>query len=162
MRPYACYSTPAETGDRCALTIADYLPILMMLVVGALFGGVSMFVSKFLAPRRPTRTKLEPYECGIVADKEPPERFPVRFYMVAMLFILFDIEIVFMYPWAVAYGRLGLFGFAEMAVFLLILLGAYAYIWREGVLDWAPRRALLVGSRSSRESDAARESGRAA
>lgn len=162
MRPYACDSNPAETGDRCALTIADYLPILMMLVVGALFGAVSMFVSKFLAPRRPTRAKLEPYECGIVADKEPPERFPVRFYMVAMLFILFDIEIVFMYPWAVAYGRLGLFGFFEMAVFLLILLGAYAYIWREGVLDWAPRRALLVGSRNSRESVAPHERGRAA
>lgn len=144
------------------MTIADYLPILMMLVVGALFGGVSMFASKFLAPRRPTRTKLEPYECGIVADKEPPERFPVRFYMVAMLFILFDIEIVFMYPWAVAYGRLGLFGFIEMAVFLLILLGAYAYIWREGVLDWAPRRALPVGSRNSREASATHETGRAA
>lgn len=144
------------------MTIADYLPILMMLIVGALFGGVSMFVSKFLAPRRPTRMKLEPYECGIVADKEPPERFPVRFYMVAMLFILFDIEIVFMYPWAVAYGRLGLFGFVEMAAFVVILLGAYAYIWREGVLDWAPRRALLAdGPRLGREAET-REEGKAA
>lgn len=134
----------------------------MMLAAGALFGGVSMLVSKYLAPMRPTRAKLEPYECGIVADKEPPERFPVRFYMVAMLFILFDIEIVFMYPWAVAYGQLGLFGFVEMAVFVLFLLGAYAYIWREGVLDWAPRRALRVTKSSLRESGAACESVRAA
>lgn len=135
---------------------------MMMLIVGVLFGGISMLVSRLLAPRRPTRAKLEPYECGIIAEREPPERFPVRFYMVAMMFILFDIEIVFMYPWAVTYDLLGSFGFFEMAVFLLVLFGAYLYILREGVLDWAPRKVLDTGATSTRKSARLRDEVRAA
>ena len=84
----------------------DYLPIVVLFVLGVLFAALSFLASGLLAPRkRPTAAKVAPYECGIVPDREPPQRFPVRFYLVAMIFIIFDIEIVFLYPWAVVYRR---------------------------------------------------------
>ena len=84
--------------------MSDYLPIVVLFVLGVLFAGLSFLASGLLAPRkRPTAAKLAPYECGIVPDREPPQRFPVRFYLVAMIFIIFDIEIVFLYPWAVVF-----------------------------------------------------------
>ena len=87
--------------------MAQYLPLLVMFVLAGVFAGVSFFASGLLAPRRPTAAKEAPYECGIVPDREPPERFPVRFYLVAMIFIIFDIEIIFLYPWAVIFRQLG-------------------------------------------------------
>ena len=88
----------------------QYLPIFTMLVLGILFCGMSFFASGLLAPKKGSTAKEAPYECGIVPDREPAERFPVRFYVVAMLFIIFDIEIIFLYPWAVSFGALGTFG----------------------------------------------------
>ena len=84
--------------------MAQYLPIFALLVLAVLFAALSFAASKLLAPRNPTEEKLAPYECGIIPGREPPQRFPVRFYLVAMLFIVFDIEIVFLYPWAMTYG----------------------------------------------------------
>jgi NADH-quinone oxidoreductase subunit A len=100
--------------------VAQYLPILFMLVLATLFSGLSFFASSVLSPRRTTAAKQAPYECGIVPQQDPVERFPVRFYVVAMLFIIFDIEIIFLYPWAVSFGALGLFGLLAMSVFAAI------------------------------------------
>ena len=90
--------------------MAQYLPVLALLILAALFAALSFVASKLLAPRNPTVEKYAPYECGIIPGREPPQRFPVRFYLVAMLFVIFDIEIIFLYPWAIGNER---FGFAE-------------------------------------------------
>ncbi len=126
--------------------MADYLLILVMMVLVTAFGGISLGVSRLLAPSRPTRAKLEPYECGIVPQREPPERFPVGFYLVAMVFLLFDIEIVFIYPWATRLADLGAFGFFEMVVFVALLLVVYLYLWREGIFDWGATRVVERGT----------------
>ena len=99
--------------------MSDYLPIVVLFVLGVLFAGMSFLASGLLAPRkRPTAAKLAPYECGIVPDRESPQRFPVRLYLVAMIFIIFDIEIVFLYPWAVVFrSDLHTFGLVEVLVF---------------------------------------------
>lgn len=122
-------------------TLVDqYLPIFLLLALGVLFAGLSLVASKMLAPRqRPTASKVAPYECGIVPDKDPPTRFPVRFYLVAMIFIIFDIEVIFLYPWAVMYHQLGTFGLAEMAAFAVVVFIAFAYLVSNGALDWGPR-----------------------
>jgi NADH-quinone oxidoreductase subunit A len=113
-----------------------------MLILATVFAAGSFLASTFLAPRRPTAAKLAPYECGIVPENEPAERFPVKFYLVAMVFIIFDIELVFLYPWAVIFRRLELFGLVEMGVFLLTVVVAFAYILSVGALDWGPARKL--------------------
>ena len=125
--------------------MSDYLPILVMLVLGILFAFGSFVASTFLAPRRPNAAKSAPYECGIVPEIEPPERFPVRFYLVAMLFIVFDIEIVFLYPFAMVFRRMEIFGLVEMGLFLLAVLVAYAYVLSSGAIDWGPVRRLRTG-----------------
>ena len=114
----------------------DYLPLVVMLVLAAGFVLLSLVTTKLLASSRSTPAKSAPYESGIVPQAAPPERFPVRFYLVAMIFIVFDIEIVFLYPWAVANEALGVFGLVEMAVFILTVFIAYAYVWRRGGLEW--------------------------
>ncbi len=120
------------------MTLPAYLPILMLLILSTLFAMASMFVASKLSPRRWTAAKLEPYECGIVPQEGVErERFPVKFYLIAMLFIVFDIETVFLYPWAVAYSELGVFGLVEMGAFIAILLAAYVYVWKRGGLEWA-------------------------
>jgi NADH-quinone oxidoreductase subunit A len=120
------------------VTLPAYLPILFLVILSTLFAVASMLVSSRLSPKKWTKAKLEPYECGIVPEKlDESERFPVKFYLVAMLFIIFDIETVFLYPWAVAYSDLKVFGLIEMGVFIAILLGAYAYVWKRGGLEWA-------------------------
>lgn len=120
--------------------MTEYLPILVMLVLATVFAAVSFAASTLLAPRRPTAAKLAPYECGIVPEHEPAERFPVKFYLVAMVFIIFDIELVFLYPWAVIFRQLEIFGLIEMGLFLLAVLVAYAYVLSSGALDWGPVR----------------------
>jgi len=99
--------------------------------------------SALLAPRkRPTAAKLAPYECGIVPDREPPQRFPVRFYLVAMIFIIFDIEIVFLYPWAVIFRELRTFGLVEVLVFAVVVFVSFLYLVSNGALDWGPAKRL--------------------
>ena len=116
----------------------QYLPVLALLILAALFAALSFVASKLLAPRNPTVEKYAPYECGIIPGREPPERFPVRFYLVAMLFVIFDIEIVFLYPWAVANERLGFAGFVAILVFSALLFESFVYLISKGALDWGP------------------------
>ena len=116
--------------------LLDYLPILILVALAALFAGGSMLISALLGPRRPTPEKLSPYECGIEPVGTARERFSVKFYLVAMLFIIFDMETVFLYPWAVVYKELKVFGVAAMGTFLLILLVGFVYIWKKGGLEW--------------------------
>jgi NADH-quinone oxidoreductase subunit A len=116
------------------------LPILVMLILATLFSAGSFLASALLAPKRPTAAKRAPYECGIVPEHEPAERFPVKFYLVAMVFIVFDIELVFLYPWAVVLRRLQVFGLVEMGIFALTVVVAFAYVLSVGALDWGPVR----------------------
>jgi NADH-quinone oxidoreductase subunit A len=110
----------------------------IMLVVALGFGLVSVILSQFLGPSNPSPEKDAAYECGMPPVGDARERQSVKFYLVAMIFLLFDIEVAFLYPWAMALRDLGWFGFAQITVFLLILLVGYIYIWRKGVLDWGP------------------------
>ena len=125
--------------------MAQYLPLLVLLILATLFAGLSFFASSLLGPRRrPTAAKIAPYECGIVPDKEPAERFPVRFYLVAMIFIIFDIEIIFLYPWAVIFRRdLGTYGLWEMVGFAAVVFLAFVYLLGRGALNWGPQKRLL-------------------
>src|ERR1043166_8485741 len=108
----------------------------MLLGLATLFAVASIFIATKVGPYNPTPAKEMPYECGIVPERLPNERFPVKFYVVAVLFIIFDVETVFFYPFAVVFRELGLFGLAEMGVFIALLFVAYVYIWRAGGLDW--------------------------
>ena len=117
--------------------LSDYLPILLLAILAFLFAALSLLVSSLLRPRRPTPAKLMPYESGIRPERLPRgERFDVKFYVVAMLFIIFDVETIFLFPWAVGFRRLGLFGLVEMAIFIGLVFVAYVYVWRSGGLDW--------------------------
>lgn len=123
--------------------MSDYLPILVMVGVVVAFVLLSFVASQLLAPQRPHAAKQAPYECGIVPEQEPAERFPVKFYLVAMSFIVLDVEIVFLYPFSVVFRDLGGFGLVAMAVFVLVLLVPFAYLLSVGALEWGPvRRAL--------------------
>ena len=128
--------------------MTDYLPILVMLILATLFAAGSFLASTLLAPRRPTAAKLAPYECGIIPEHEPAERFPVKFYLVAMAFIMFDVEFIFLYPFAVIFRRLELFGLVAMGIFLIPLFVAFAYELSAGALDWGPvrRRSRFPGA----------------
>jgi NADH-quinone oxidoreductase subunit A len=116
--------------------LEQYYPIFIMLAVGALFAVVMGKINELLGPSRPTEEKTSTYESGMEPVKSARERFSIKFYMVAMLFIIFDIEVVFLYPWAVAYRQLGIQGFVTMFVFIAVLLIGYYYIWRKGALEW--------------------------
>jgi NADH-quinone oxidoreductase subunit A len=110
--------------------------ILIMIALGAGFALVSVVLSGFLGPRKPTLEKSAPYECGMPAVGDGRERQSVKFYLVAMIFLLFDIEVAFLYPWAMALRDLGWGGFTQVVLFMGLLLAGYVYIWRKGVLDW--------------------------
>jgi NADH-quinone oxidoreductase subunit A len=114
----------------------EYLPILVFFVVAGLFGVIALVAPALLGPRRPTPTKLEVYESGKIPYGDARRKVPVHYYKVAMLFILFDLEVVFLYPWAVLFRKLGLFGLIEMGIFILILLIGYIYVWKKGALEW--------------------------
>ncbi len=120
--------------------MGQYLPLVTLFVLAVLFAVVSRVASGLLAPRKPTAAKSAPYECGIVPSREPPERFPVRFYLVAMIFIVFDIEVVFLYPYAVIHRQLGLFGLVEMIVFAVIVFASFLFLIANGALEWGPLR----------------------
>jgi NADH-quinone oxidoreductase subunit A len=117
-----------------------YLPILCMIVLVVLFVLASFLVSKLLGPRRPTSAKSAPYECGIVPEYEPAERFPVKFYLVAMAFIVLDVEIIFLYPFTTIFRGMGAYGLLTMGIFLLVLLVPFAYLLSTGALEWGPMK----------------------
>ena len=122
--------------------MSQYLPIFTLLVLAVLFAALSFVASGLLAPKRPTIAKSLPYESGIVPTAEPAQRFPVRFYVVAMLFIIFDIEIIFLYPWAVAHGALGTYGLVAMLVFAAIVFISLLYEIAMGGLEWGPAKRI--------------------
>jgi len=120
----------------------NYFPILIFLLVGIFIGVAPLVIGRVLGPHRPNPDKLSPYECGFEAFEDARMKFDVRYYLVAILFILFDLEVAFLFPWAsifrdiVAYEPIKWFGFVEMLVFLLILVVGYLYAWARGALDW--------------------------
>jgi len=124
--------------------MTQYTPILALLILAVLFAGLSFFASGLLAPKRPTEAKSAPYECGIVPDREPADRFPVRFYLVAMLFIIFDIEVIFLFPWAVVFQppHPAVFLLVEMVTFVATVFVAFVYLISHGALDWGPLKRL--------------------
>jgi len=123
--------------------MSQYLPIVVLTALAVVFAALSLIASKLLAPKRPNTAKDAPYECGIVPSRESPERFPVSFYIVAMLFIMFDIEIIFAYPYAVAHESLGAFGFWEMFAFSTVFFVAFVYVAARGALAWGPLKKEL-------------------
>lgn len=150
--------------------MSSYIPILVMIVASALLAGGMVAGSFFLGPRKPSSYKATSYECGMTPVGSARERFPIKFYLIAMLFIVFDIETIFLYPWAVTYHALPyatrVFNFGEMLVFVIILFVGYGYVWGKGALDWddseqartgdvvtpealAPRRSLRYGNEHS-------------
>jgi NADH-quinone oxidoreductase subunit A len=120
-----------------------YIPILLMILIAGGFAAVALGIAWVMAPARPDRSKDDPYECGMPPVGDARERYSVRFYVVAMLFIVFDLETVFLYPWAVVFKQAPMFFLIEMLVFLGILLVGYVYVWRMGALDWNTRRGIL-------------------
>lgn len=127
-------------------SLDSYLPIFLMIVLGVAFAGLSFVASKLLAPQRPTAAKEAPYECGIVPEVEPTRRFPVRFYLVAMIFIVFDIEVIFLFPWAVVENQLGRFGLIEIIVFAAVVFISFVYLISNQALDWGPiKRVQPIG-----------------
>jgi NADH-quinone oxidoreductase subunit A len=118
------------------VNLEQYLPVLLFILVGTAVGVGPMVLGRLLGPHRPDAQKLSPYECGFEAFEDARMKFDVRYYLVAILFILFDLEIAFLFPWAVSLKKIGFFGFAAMMVFLAILVVGFAYEWMKGALDW--------------------------
>jgi NADH-quinone oxidoreductase subunit A len=114
----------------------SWLSILIMIALGTLFALTSVLLSGILGPRKPTPEKAAPYECGMPPVGDARERQSVKFYLVAMIFLLFDIEVAFLYPWAMALRQLGWNGFGQVVLFMALLLAGYVYVWRKGALDW--------------------------
>jgi NADH-quinone oxidoreductase subunit A len=117
-----------------------WLSIILMIVLGLVFAVPSVVLSQFLGPKRPSPEKLAPYECGMPPVGDAHERMSVKFYLVAMIFLLFDIEVAFLYPWALALRQLGWPGFVQVVLFMLLLLAGYVYVWRKGALDWGEEK----------------------
>ena len=113
-----------------------YLPVLVFIAIALAFGTVTLMIGRLVRPRRSYAAKLMPYESGCDPFQDARTPFPMRYYIIAMLFVIFDIETVFLYPWAVVYDSLGLFGLVEMALFILILLVGYVYAWKKGAIQW--------------------------
>lgn len=115
---------------------SDYFPVVIIVLIALFIGLGSLVIGILVRPRRPYTQKLFPYESGNPPVGEPRYKFSVKFYIVAMLFVVFDVEAVFLYPWAVAYDKLGIFGFVEMMLFMFILLVGYIYVWKKGAFEW--------------------------
>lgn len=116
--------------------LAKFSPILLFIFIGLAFGVVTLVVSYFLQPRYPEPEKLSAYECGSEPFSDARMPFPVRYYIFAMLFVIFDIEVIFLYPWAVAFTKIGVIGLIEMLIFIALFLVAYVYAWKKGALEW--------------------------
>jgi NADH-quinone oxidoreductase subunit A len=142
--PAATYSREFDSSSKSLterllrgfLMLSAWAPILIFLTLVTGFALVSVIGSLILGMRKPTPEKLAPYECGMQPVGTARERFSVKFYLVAMLFLLFDIEAVFLFPWAVVYRDLKLFGFFEMVLFIAVVLAGYIYVWKKGALEW--------------------------
>jgi NADH-quinone oxidoreductase subunit A len=117
--------------------IANWLLILLLMVLAVGFGAVSVVLGRLLGPRNPTPEKLAPYECGMPAVGDARERQSIRFYLIAMIFLLFDIEVAFLYPWALALRSLGWAGYVQVVLFTLVLVAGYVFVWKKGALDWS-------------------------
>ena len=117
--------------------MVEYHPVLMFVVAAAAFPAVGLLVSRLFQTRKPGTVKLEPYECGIKPEASARQRFSIRFYVLALLFVVFDVETIFLFPWAVLYDRLLVFGLIEMGLFLGILFLGYWYAWKKRALEWA-------------------------
>jgi NADH-quinone oxidoreductase subunit A len=122
------------------MELVDYLPIAVMLVLAGGFVVVSLTVSKLFSPSNPSPEKTAPYESGILPESEPSQRFPVKFYIVAMLFVVFDVEIIFLFAWASRFNDLGWFGIGAVLIFSFFVLETLAYVWKRGALDWNVHR----------------------
>ena len=118
------------------MQLSEYLGILLLLGLAALIGISLLVLGRLIGPRSPTREKLSPYECGFEAFEDARAKFDVRYYLMAILFVVFDLEIAFMFPWAVVFRDLGLVGLVEMALFITLLLVGFAYVWKKGALEW--------------------------
>jgi NADH-quinone oxidoreductase subunit A len=116
--------------------LLEYIAIAIMIIVATLIAAIAIGLGELLGPKKQSAVKSEPYESGIVPMGPGTRRMPVRFYLIAVLFILFDIEVIFFLPWAVVFRQLGMFGLLEMVVFVLILLVGYVYAWKKGALEW--------------------------
>jgi NADH-quinone oxidoreductase subunit A len=127
----------------------SWFSILLLVGIATGFGVFTVFISQLLGPRRPTPEKLAPYECGVPPVGDARERMSVKFYLVAMVFLLLDIEVAFLYPWAMALRDLGWAGYIQIVLFMAILLAGYVYIWRKGVLDWGPPERRLPRVRTT-------------
>jgi len=134
--------SPSAPNERILLAsgnlvnLEEYLPVLLFMLVGTVIGFAPMTIGKILGPSRPDAEKNSPYECGFEAFEDARMKFDVRYYLVAILFILFDLEIAFLFPWAVSLDSIGFFGFMAMMVFLTILVVGFVYEWMKGALDW--------------------------
>src|SRR5918998_1027101 len=116
--------------------LTAYFPILLFVLIAIGFAVFTILFSKLVHPKKPSQVKLEPYECGIETDSDARDRYSIRYYLIAMLFVIFEVETVFMFPWAVMLDQLALFGLIEMLVFLFILVVGYFYAWKQGALEW--------------------------
>lgn len=116
--------------------LENYFPVLLFIIVGLIIGVIPLLLGWLLGPNRPDEAKMSPYECGFEAFEDARMKFDVRYYLVAILFILFDLEIAFLFPWAIVLKELGLFGFVSMMVFLSILVVGFIYEWKKGALEW--------------------------
>ena len=117
--------------------IDNWLLILLLMVMAVGFGGVSVLLGRLLGPRNPTPEKSAPYECGMPAVGDARERQSIQFYLIAMIFLLFDIEVAFLYPWALALRALGWAGYVQVVLFTLVLVAGYIFVWKKGALDWS-------------------------
>lgn len=136
-----------------ATGFSTYMGVFFLIVLSVVFAALNLFASRMLGPSKPSKAKAAPYECGIVPSRSPAERFPVRFYLIAMIFIIFDIEIIFLYPWAVDFRQLGAFGLVEILVFSAAVLGAFIYLLSNGALDWGPAKHLRAPDGSLRSTE---------
>jgi NADH-quinone oxidoreductase subunit A len=116
--------------------LENYFPVLLFIIVGLAIGVAPLLLGRLLGPHRPDAAKLSPYECGFEAFEDARMKFDVRYYLVAILFILFDLEIAFLFPWAIVLKEIGMFGFVSMMIFLSILVAGFIYEWKKGALEW--------------------------
>ena len=116
--------------------LSSYIPVFLFVVIATGFAVATILISKLVHAEKANSVKLEPYECGIEAVGDARDRYSIRYYLIAMLFVIFDVETIFMFPWAVSLDRLALFGLVEMLVFLFILVVGYVYAWKKGALEW--------------------------
>jgi NADH-quinone oxidoreductase subunit A len=118
------------------MVMMQYLPVLVFLALAGIMGGILIIAGRLLGVHRPDTQKNSPYECGFEAFEDARMKFDVRYYLIAIIFILFDLEVAFLFPWALVFKTLGMYGFIVMAIFLAILIAGFAYVWKKGALEW--------------------------